>query len=124
VEITTKRYADVTVVHVAGRLDNGFVDVFEKRIAEIIAQCPDAQPDIVLDLQGVKYIASVGLRALMEVTRAVGKRQGRFAVASLQPMVREVFVISRFDRVFDTHDTVRQALTKLSPTAESAFDRA
>lgn len=124
VEITEKRFADVTVLRVVGRLDNGYVAQFEKRLAEVIANAADAPPVIVLDLEGVGYIASVGLRALMEVARDIGKRQGRFAVASLQPMVREVFEISRFDRVIDTHETPRAALETLSQAALRAFDRA
>jgi len=42
-------------------------------------------------------------------------------LAALQPMIQEVFKISRFDLVFQTFPTVLAALEALSPAAAVVF---
>jgi anti-anti-sigma regulatory factor len=49
---------------------------------------------------------------------------GSLAVADLQPVVREIFDISRFNLVLQVFPTLREALAKLSPPALTAFDAA
>ena len=43
-------------------------------------------------------------------------------LAGLQPMIQEIFQISRFDKVFEVFPTVRAALENISPAAASAYD--
>jgi len=42
----------------------------------------------------------------------------------MQPVVNEIFEISRFILVFETFATVRDALAKVSPAALKGFDAA
>jgi anti-anti-sigma regulatory factor len=42
-------------------------------------------------------------------------------LAALQPTVKEVFKIGRFDMVLDTFPTVREALTATSPAAAAVY---
>ena len=44
-------------------------------------------------------------------------------LASLRPVVAEIFQISRFDMVFEIFPSVREALATLSPTASTAYDQ-
>jgi anti-sigma B factor antagonist/stage II sporulation protein AA (anti-sigma F factor antagonist) len=77
-----------------------------------------------MDLAGVPYISSVGLRVLMVSAKQMRARGARIAVAALQPVVAEIFTISRFDAVLDVHASVRDALQRLSPAAFAAFEAA
>jgi len=45
-------------------------------------------------------------------------------VTDLQPVVREIFEISRFNLVLEVFPTLREALAKLSPAALAAFEAA
>ena len=45
------------------------------------------------------------------------------AIAAMQPVVAEIFQISRFNLVFDTFPTVREALVTLSPDSAAAYGR-
>jgi anti-anti-sigma regulatory factor len=49
---------------------------------------------------------------------------GTLVVARLQPVVREIFEISRFTLVFDIFGSVREALARISPSGLAAFDDA
>jgi anti-anti-sigma regulatory factor len=40
----------------------------------------------------------------------------------MQPIVAEIFAISRFDSVYEVFPSLRDALAELSPQAAAAFD--
>ncbi len=67
------------------------------------------------------YISSAGLRCFMLAEKQAKAQGGTVVVAAMQPVVKEIFEISRFTLVFDTFATVRDAIAKLSPSALEAF---
>jgi anti-anti-sigma factor len=92
------------------RIDYETSPAFQERLLQTI----DAGPNcIVLDLSAVKYISSAGLRALVVASRKAKDANGKIAIAALQPLVLEVFKISRFDVLFSVYETVDAALTAL-----------
>lgn len=79
---------------------------------------PDCKPGghrIVLDLSRLSYISSAGLRILMITSRRIKAQQGVIAVAAMQPVVREIFDISKFTLVLKCFDTVGEALAQTAP---------
>ena len=73
-------------------------------------------------MSGLEYISSAGLRAMM-IASKTGKTQNvGIGVAAMQPMVREIFTISRFNLVFKCFDEVREAVEAIAPAALTAFD--
>ena len=72
---------------------------------------------LVLDLAGLEYISSAGLRVLMLASRDVKSREGTLTVCGLQPIVREIFEISRFNVVFHVLPDRNAALTELRVAA-------
>ena len=117
----THAYADVLVATATGRIDFAGAQVLEGALAPALA--PDGPVrGIVIDLAGVDYISSVGLRVLMVAAKAMRARKASIAVASLQPVVAEIFEISRFHRVVDVRGSVRDAIAAVSPEALAAYD--
>jgi len=84
----------------------------------------EGQCAVVLDFSGVEYISSVGLRVLMVTAKQMRGQAATFAVAALQPVVAEIFAISRFDRVLVVHPDLRSALAQCSPAALLAWQAA
>ena len=117
-EYSSRRYADVVVATPTGRIDHANADAFKGSLD------PDLRKGhpLVLDFAGVEYISSVGLRVLMIAAKQMRGRGARIAVAALQPVVAEIFAISRFDSVLDVFPSVRNAVEKFSPPALAAFD--
>ena len=70
-----------------------------------------------LDLSGLEYVSSAGLRCFMLASRQAKAQHGRIVVAALQPMVAEIFEISHFNLVFQVFPTVREALAAASTEA-------
>lgn len=123
-DVATSRFADVIVAAPVGRIDHTTADSLESQLAPFVAE-PGAGPaSLLLDFTDVEYISSVGLRVLMLAARQVRARQARIAVAALQPVVHEIFAISRFNQVLEVFPTVRGTLTAISPGALAAFDAA
>ena len=78
---------------------------------------------IVVDLSGLEYVSSAGLRCFMLAAKQAGTQGGKIVLAALRPVVAEIFQISRFDMVFELHPSVRAALAAVSAEAAAAFDR-
>ena len=100
-ELTPKRYADTVVLAPAGRIDHSTSEGFKAALAPHLARCAAGQDRIILDLGGVEYISSVGLRVLMLASKQAKAQGGAIGVAALQPNVREIFDISRFTMVLN-----------------------
>lgn len=113
--------ADVKLVKASGGLDQGGSGILQDRLLALIRRPGSGLAGVVLDLREVPLISSAGLRMLMIATKEYGKQRVKLAVAGLSPCVREVFKISRFDKVIKTHDTIEAALATVSPRAAAAY---
>ena len=121
--LQARRFADALVVDVAGRLDQDNCDVFRADLKVHVEQSAHEGGTVVLDLSGLEYVSSAGLRCFMLAFRQAKEQRGRVLVAALQPMVAEIFEISHFNLVFQVFPTVREALAAASAEAALAFDK-
>jgi anti-sigma B factor antagonist len=122
VEVTSRPFGNAVVVTPVGRIDQASAGTLEAALAPHWANADISA--LILDFSGVEYISSVGLRVLMIAARQVRGRRARIAVATLQPIVGEIFSISRFDKVLEVFPALRNALAALSPQALAAYDAA
>jgi anti-anti-sigma factor len=117
VELTERRTGKTVVLAPAGRIDMATADQFRERLIPLISSAAAAGESVVLDFSGVDYISSAGLRVLMLAAKEARSSGGRIAVAALQPLVNEIFQISRFDKVVACHVGVNDALKAVSAPA-------
>jgi anti-anti-sigma factor len=108
-----------------GRLDHDNCEAFRADLAPHLAACAQQEESLVLDLSGLEYVSSAGLRCLMLAAKEAkaASQNTRVMVAAMQPVVAEIFQISRFNLVFEVFPTLREALVSVSPQAAEAFDR-
>ena len=116
-QVSAVRYADVLVVAVKGRIDYMNAEEFKAALLPHLVNCAPGRDQVVLDLSGLEYVSSAGLRVLMIAAKEARAGKGKLVAVSLQPVVREIFEISRFTLVFDLFDSVQDALRALSPKA-------
>ena len=86
-----KKNAEATVIEVVGRLDATSAPALEKAINEDIG---DAK-NLVLDLKGVQYISSAGLRVLLGAQKKMQKI-GSMKVTNVCEAVMEVLEMTGF----------------------------
>ena len=123
-ELVSKRFADTAVVFPQGRIDHATAEQFKGALASHLATCATGRGRLVIDMTGVEYISSVGLRVLMLASKQAKAQGCTLAVCGLQPVVREIFDISRFNLVLSVFPTLREALAALSGEALAAFGAA
>ena len=113
------KFGGAVVLKVSGRIDLSNADAFKDAMS---AAQSNAAAGLIVDLAEVDYISSAGLRSLMIVFKAGKAVNKQFAIAALQPLLMEIFTISRFHLVFPVFDTVRAAIEKQAPEALAEFD--
>ena len=119
-ETRQETHGDVILMTVAGRVDLETAASFEESLQAAISK---AAAGVVVDLSGVEYISSIGLRALMIGANESETGGKGFAVVALQPMVREVLQIAGLDKVirtFDMPDAALKAITEQAATHDGA----
>jgi anti-anti-sigma factor len=122
-KLSSQTYADTLVIQPAGRLDHDNCEDFRAGLQPHLEQGARDGRAVVLDLSGLEYISSAGLRCFMLAAREARNQGGKVVLAALRPVVAEIFQISRFNMLFEIHASVREALASLSPPAAAAFDQ-
>ena len=120
-DIKNKIYDGILVLSPEGRIDHANSENFRTSLGPFVDRCKSDGERMVLDLAGVDYISSAGLRCFMLAEKQAKGQGGTIVVAAMQPVVREIFEISRFTLVFETFSTVREALAKFSAAALKAY---
>ena len=85
-EFRTTDLGDVTCVALEGRLDTAGVGLIETRFTATVV--PVGLPTA-LDLSGVTFVSSMGLRLLIGTARALALRKARLVAFAAQPLVAE-----------------------------------
>ncbi len=107
--LPTREQAGVLIVSVSGRIDHIASEEFTSALMPTLDRCRQGDVAVLLDFAGVDYISSAGLRVLMMASRRAKAQKGTFAIAALQPMVQEVFAISRFNLIVPCYASVESA---------------
>ena len=89
--IEIKRNAEATVIEIVGRLDTTTAPALDKTINEDIGEAKN----LVLDVKGMEYISSAGLRVLLGAQKKMQKI-GSMKVINVCEEVMEVFEMTGF----------------------------
>jgi anti-sigma B factor antagonist len=89
--IEIKKNDQATIIEIVGRLDTITAPVLDKTINEDISDTKN----LVLDLKGMEYISSAGLRVLLSAQKKMQKI-GTMKVTNVCAEVMEVFEMTGF----------------------------
>jgi anti-anti-sigma factor len=98
------------IVTVAGRMDAVSAPAFDKRCEAWLAEGASA---FVVDVSGLDYISSAGLRSLLVLGKKLSAKPGRVVIAAARDVVKEVFTLSGFGSMFPMVDSVEAGLARL-----------
>jgi anti-sigma B factor antagonist len=98
---------DVTLLRLEGDFDAAAAPEVEKRLQTLYK---GGRSRLVLDLSGVPYIASAGLRVLQMTLLAARARSGDLRLAALPEAVREVLDMAGFTPMFTLFDDAEAAV--------------
>jgi anti-sigma B factor antagonist/stage II sporulation protein AA (anti-sigma F factor antagonist) len=106
---SVEQLGDRLVGRPVGRVDEVTWEAFAAALIEAVGEARAAGAPLVVDLAGLNYMSSRGLRAL---TRASREAAGGTPIVLAAPSdtMREILAISRYDKMFKVVDSATAAL--------------
>jgi len=96
----------VYTVELNGSIDGHTYQQLEDEIGEII---DDKTKAIVLDMGGVTYISSIGIRVIITTKKKLEAKNASFSMVNLQPQIKKVFDVMKILPMFDIFDDMPEA---------------
>lgn len=98
--ISTESMKRVQLVTVSGRVDSSTSQQFDDAINALFN---DGHQNLVLNLAGVNYMSSAGLRTLVSAMKESKKHSGKVALAALSDRVEEVLELAGLNSLFEVY---------------------
>lgn len=106
-DINVAGVQNATLVEVSGRVDSMTANQFGEALKTAIDQ---GSVNIVLDLSGVEYMSSAGLREIVGALKKVKRASGDLRVAQPTERVMEVFEMAGLDTILQIFPSQREAV--------------
>ena len=105
--ITEERRAGVFILGLSKRLDAATADGVERKI---LAAIEAGERHLVLDLAGLEYVSSAGLRVFLIAAKRLKSADGRLALCAPSDHVRQVFDIAGVMSFLSVHASRDEAV--------------
>lgn len=107
ISIAIKELKEVSVVEIVGRMDTATSIDLENVLSEILAH---EKKEIVIDLSQVIFIASAGLRWLIQVRKRLQSIGGRLVLVAPSKQATDALFISDLTRLFEQYNDQATAI--------------
>ncbi len=94
-DITKSVEGTVMTVAVSGRLDTSTAPQLESELKDSL----NGITELVLEIPGLDYISSAGLRVLLSALKVMNAQNGTMRVVGANEMVREIFEVTGFSEI-------------------------
>ena len=108
-ECKVERKGSVMIVKPCGQLDSGETDRFEAVLLETLEK---DKPRIIIDLEGLMFVSSSGLRVLLLAAKRTQEKKGTLLVCSLQPQIHSLLKTAGFHRLLKIRLSRDEALAE------------
>jgi len=105
-----KRPGDVYVFTLSGSIDSDTYQILGDEANPIL---DSGAKVIILDMDGVEYVSSMGLNTIFKIQRTLETRNGTFVMTNLQPQVKKVFEIIKALPSMKIFESIEEADTYL-----------
>jgi anti-anti-sigma factor len=96
-------------VTLTGKLDISGADKLDLPLAAIAGE----RQNVVIDMGGVEFIASIGIRHLVLAAKAFARGNGRFVLLNPTPLVAEVLTTSGLQQILPIVNSEDEAIAAL-----------
>ena len=98
---------NIFIFHFEGNLILSDLEKARKLVKEVIDG--ENAKDIIFDLESVDFIDSAGIGFIVSIFKSIKTKNGNFAIASLKTKPKEVFKLTRLDKIIPIYDNVEAA---------------
>ena len=102
---------DIRIIRLAGKLDVAGTGEIETGFA---GYCSGNGVRAIVDLAGVNYLASTGIRLLMSNAKSITKRGGKMVIIHPAPDVKHVLEVTGIPGVIPVYSSLESAETVLT----------
>jgi anti-sigma B factor antagonist len=106
-ELSDRTVDDVTVVDLEGKMNTGTSPDADAYLSQLIS---GGSNHLLLNMGGIDYISSSGLRVVLSTGKKLSASGGKLAFCNLNPSVGEVFRVSGFNSIFQVFESEQDAL--------------
>ena len=113
-DIMNINYSDkdsISIIHISGRIDGNNSSAVEEELNSVLRT---GKKLILIDLSGVDYISSSGLRVFLTTLKKIKSFNGKMKLSGLKPFVMSVFTISGFTNLFEIYENCDTAYQSFS----------
>lgn len=107
VEISTESFKRADLITVSGRIDSSNASELDSALSGLTE---NGRHNIVLDLSGIEYMSSAGLRAIVGSYRECRTHGGDVRIANPSDRAREVFDLAGLTAIFSIYDDSTSAV--------------
>lgn len=100
---------NITVIELAGTFDSNSAQDVQNRLLQIAEQ----ESKVLLDMSGVTFMSSAGLRTLLLLYRKISEHAGDVALVGLSDEIKDIMSITGFLEFFSTFDNRHSGLRAL-----------
>ena len=115
-EIGEEKADGALVIAPVGRVDSVSSGELERHV---VARLDAGARRVVIDMAGVEYISSAGLRVLLVAAKRLKPPVGALELCGLGPSVRTVLELAGFTSLFTIEPARAQALARIEATSAS-----
>lgn len=106
--ISTRKFEHATIIDVVGDITLYNSPEVRKSLLGMLRE--QSVSRVIVNLGKVNYIDSAGIASLVEGLKVSRDLKKGFALYGLSPTAREVLQLTRLLKVFEVHDTEKEAL--------------
>ena len=110
-ELTHVKEGEIVTITIRGRLDAATAPVADNEIKKIM---DNDCFRILFNLNDLEYLSSGGLRVILGVAKELKRKEGKLVLCSLNPFVKEIFVVSGFESLIPIEDTFESGIRQLN----------
>lgn len=116
-QIREERCSGILVFAPVGRVDSATAGELEQRLLKPVGS---GERRVVVDMEGIDYISSAGLRVLLRLAKKLKEVGGSLALGAMGEPVRQVFELAGFLPLFTIEPSRELALARLGPERKGA----
>ena len=110
-ELSKRVEGNILIISFVGNLILSDLEKARKFVKECIDS--DEANEIIFDLSGVDFIDSAGIGFIVSIFKTIKSKNGKFAIAALKSKPREVFKLTRLDKIISIYENVETAKQEL-----------
>lgn len=106
-EIEVDKRQSCTILKIKGDVDLYSSPQVRKQIINLVSK---KNTSLLVDFAEITYMDSSGVATLVEALQMTNRNGGKLRLFNMKQVIRDVFELSRLDKVFDIYENEQKAL--------------